>query len=116
MIDLAFMVAGMVMCLWSLSAGAVWRGTSMPLMHHLYHELKPFYLPAVVVLHVLGAHRDGNPVAPGRLLGSAFCVLTWFLFRNEDDDDDRWKRRRRKLADRVQRQGARLVVVPEGAS
>lgn len=81
-----------------------------PLIRNVYHELRPFYWPAVVVGLLLGATTEASVVAGIKVLLDA---LVWLLFRNADDDD-RWKRRRRRLAQKVAVRGGQLVVVPAG--
>jgi len=77
----------------------------------LWAELRPFYLPAVIL-------RIGLLVMSGEMLGyntlyMAAALANWFLYKDVDDDD-RWKRRKAKLVEKIQRQGAHLVVVPAG--
>lgn len=83
------------------------------LARHLFNELRPFYLPAVVVAFVTAGMAG---VGWGRWISLAFNLWNWWLFRNLDDDDDWWKRRRKRLVERVAVVGGgRLVVVPGGA-
>jgi hypothetical protein len=82
-------------------------------LRFLYHELKPFYLPALAAYPVLLVLHGGD-VTVGELVYVGFSVLNWFVFKDGVDDDDRWKRRLRKLAERIERSGSRLVVVPAG--
>lgn len=83
---------------WYAVAGAVWA------------ELKPFYLPALVIRQ---AHYFGDSTfpLPLQVVFLGIEVYLWFAFRHLGDDD-RWKRRRRKLAEKVSRVGSRLVVAP----
>ncbi|MGW5556902.1 hypothetical protein ACWER9_06720 [Micromonospora sp. NPDC003944] len=89
-------------------------GRDVPsLARHLYNELRPFYLPAVVVAFVTAGMLD---VGWWRWVNLGFNLWNWWSFRNFDDDDDRWKRRRKRLAERVSvSAGGRLVVVSDGA-
>jgi hypothetical protein len=75
----------------------------------VYHELRPFYLPAVAASHVIAVWLDGRDGMSYFTL--AVDLLCWVAFRNSGGDDDRWKRRRKKLADRVSVVGGRLAVV-----
>ncbi|MBM0275140.1 hypothetical protein [Micromonospora tarensis] len=78
----------------------------------LFHELRPFYLPAVVVAFVTAGMLSDSW---WRWLNLALNVWNWWRLRNLDDDDDRWKRRRKRLAEQVSVSGGRLVVVSGGA-
>jgi hypothetical protein len=79
----------------------------------VFWELRPFYLPAVVVGYVLDSVADGHPVGALRIIFFAVNVANWWWYKDADtDDDDRWKRRRRKVAEKVERVGGRLAVVP----
>lgn len=77
-------------------------------------ELRPFFLPANAAFVVSGFLLNA-----WILISAAFVVplslLLWRLLKDLDDDDDRWKRRKAKLAGKVARKGARLVVVPVSA-
>lgn len=84
---------------------------------NVYHECKPFYWPAVIVM-------IAGDVYPHSFIT---YVLNWVHWLNlvtfwiawiackDVDDDDRWKRRRRKLAEAVKSIGSKLVVVPAPA-
>lgn len=75
----------------------------------VWAELRPFYLPAVVV-HIVNLSMLGQVLGWNSFF-IACTVLNWWLLKDADDDD-RWKRRKRKLAEKIERQGARLVAVP----
>jgi hypothetical protein len=80
----------------------------------VFHELKPFYLPAVVVAYITGCLYAGD-VIDGRRIGVfAIQLFSWWGYKGEDDDD-RWKRRAKKVADRVKVTGGKLAVVADGA-
>jgi hypothetical protein len=78
-------------------------------------ELRPFFLPASVVLVAI---HTGNGEIQGwwTALNDGCRFGLWFIYKDFDNDDDRWKRRRTKLAEKIQRIGARLVVVPVRSS
>lgn len=81
----------------------------------VFWELRPFYLPAVVVkaaLAMVGGDFDGIDA-----LAFVLNLVNWVLLKDpRDDDDDRWKRRRTKAAEKVRVSGSRLVLAPVGAS
>jgi len=118
MLDLLELATVLIVCAWSLASCAMsiiqtLRPGYIPRTLRFIHiELKPFYLPALVVSTVLFC-RDG--FSWDIAVHSGFGVLNWFLYRDLDDDD-RWKRRKEKLAEKVSRSGSRLVVHPAGAS
>lgn len=70
-------------------------------------ELHPF-LPFLMLIN-LAIVTWGHPIGPNafQYAMAAAGIAGWFMGH---DDDDRWKRRRRKLAGKVARLGARLVV------
>lgn len=76
----------------------------------IWAELRPFYLPAVV-LTIVGKVMDA-PLSGWDLLNIASAVWVWWLLKDVSDKDDRWKRRRKKAAEAIKRVGSRLVVVP----
>lgn len=84
-----------------------------PVYRRVFFELKPFALPAIFGMHIEGVRSIG---AGWQTFWTALNVLCWLVARNKKDDDDRWKRRGKKLAEKIERQGARLVVVPAGSS
>lgn len=88
------------------------RGQDIPFAQTVWAELKPFFLPALVVTTFFDvATLDG-----WGLFFDAVNVGNWYFLRNAGDDD-RWKRRKEKLAGKVQALASgRLVVVPAGAS
>ncbi len=111
---LAWPLAMLIVLTWTFSAVAIQvarlLGRSTPEMaRHLFHELKPFMLPATIVWP-LAAGMLGE-LTPWTWVSTAMNVWNWWSMRNIDDDDDRWKRRRKKLAERVQVQAGRLVLV-----
>lgn len=75
----------------------------------VWAELRPVYLPACFV-HTFCTAAQGELHDWG-IYVEALSYLNWFILKDADEDD-RWKRRREKLAETVQRVGARLVVVP----
>lgn len=83
-------------------------------LRFMFCELKPFYLPALAAYPMLLVLHGGRPTSLWDAMFIGFAVINWFSYRNDDDDDDRWKRRLRKVAERIERSGARLVVVPAG--
>lgn len=113
--------ANFVINTWSIASAVLFFGRLMGFGGHpvlmgalrLWAELRPFYLPAVVV-------AIGGYVLAGEMLGwntfySACYIVNWFAYKDiDDEDDDRWKRRKKKVLDAVARVGARLVVVPAG--
>lgn len=116
------LLAGIVSGLW------VWSGLVLQVARDWFHadtartsfdglrwvvsELRPLYLPAVLVMIADESLR-------GKLFGwdlfwSAMSILAYFIYKNEGDD--RWKRRRKKAAEKVKALASgRLVVVPSGA-
>jgi hypothetical protein len=76
----------------------------------VYHELKPWYWPAVVVGTLADAADAGLHLLDWLWLAVMFGA--WWWLRNADDDD-RWRRRARAAAAWVARAGARLRVVPQ---
>jgi len=88
----------------------------------MFHETRPFYWPAVIVVDLEAIiNGDGGPAAYWtdwlHYLWLGCQVLNWYWFKNIDDDD-RWKRRRAKALEAIKSVGARLIVVPvpQGAS
>jgi hypothetical protein len=78
-------------------------------------ELRPFFLPAAAV--ILAIHVGSGEIRDWWTALNDGCRFgLWFMLKDFDNDDDRWKRRRQKLAEKIQRKGARLVVVPAGSS
>jgi len=76
-------------------------------------ELRPLYLPAVLVL--IADYSLRGQLIGWNLLWSAGMVFNWFYFK--DEGDDRWKRRRKKATEKVKALASgRLVAVPVGAS
>jgi len=105
--------AAAVTTTWTLSGMALstlkGAGYHSRLIRGLWAELRPFYLPAVAVLIT-------NHVMAGEMIGwNTFAhtcqIANWFFFKDVDDDD-RWKRRKAKLAEKIERRGGRLVVIP----
>jgi hypothetical protein len=93
-------------------ARIIWRANMdtlfWVLVRLVFTELRPLYLPAVIIIIARDAQQH-------RLLGwdsllDACWLVDWWLFK--DEGDDRWKRRRAKLVAAIRRRGARLVVVP----
>jgi hypothetical protein len=80
----------------------------------VFHELRPFYLPAVAAQFAADTLLS-NPSLGWRVLLAALNLLNWFLLKDAGGDDDRWKRRKAKLAEKVSQVGGRLVVEPAGA-
>lgn len=73
----------------------------------LKREIHPF-MPFLALAN-LAIITWGDTLGPSAFQYATTGILLagWFMDR---DDDDRWKRRRRKLAGKVARLGARLVV------
>lgn len=85
-------------------------GTDAPeLARAIFHELRPFYLVAVVASFVLEQEHNG-----WSWFTLVMSLVNWLFFK-DIDDDDRWKRRRQRLADQVAVLDGRLTVVPAGA-
>lgn len=116
---LVFVLAGFTNLLWVFAGMAIVMAKSVTrepsaAVRAVYHELRPFYLPLVLVGNVAWVISRGSSgmAVYGQV---ALDVLLWFLYRNVVDDD-RWKRRGKRLTERVARVGDRLDVVPGGAS
>lgn len=101
--------------------GWIWSGTFLhlarfvgrtggPSLKAVFHELKPFYWPAICVQAVTDAFMTG--VGWDDLLVVGIWAGCWWAMRNDGDDDDRWRKRRKKLAERVSIVAGRLAVVP----
>lgn len=85
-----------------------------PIIPALYFNLKPFFLPALMI----GTGYDfarGN-MSPVDYILTAISFVFGIMIYNDKDDDDRWKRRREKLASKVQEAGGKLVIVPVGSN
>jgi hypothetical protein len=80
-------------------------------LSNLGAEIHPF-IPYILVID-LAVDVWGETLLEGwpAYLFKAMAFMIWLTERN---DDDRWKRRRRKLRARLERAGARLIVVPAG--
>lgn len=109
-------LAGVVVSVWALSAlGLSWFGRhDLPpvrICRFLWAELRPVYLPGVAIL--IAQHVMAGEMLGWNSLLHACQIFNWFAFK-DIDDDDRWKRRKAKLVERIERRGARLVVVPAG--
>ncbi|MCX5066953.1 hypothetical protein OOJ91_13960 [Micromonospora lupini] len=104
---LAWVFSGLV-----LSIAKLLQRGAPSLARNLFHELRPFYLPAVVVAFVASGMLGVGWV---RWLNLALNLWSWWVFRDLDDDDDRWKRRRKRLVERVSVVDGQLRVVPGGA-
>lgn len=83
-------------------------GLVLQVCHWIVSELRPFYLPAVVV--IIASHALTGKLHGWVQITDPCLILNWFFFK--DQGDDRWKRRRTRLSERVARLGARLVVIP----
>lgn len=103
---------------WAFAAFSLWAHRQFgkdvaPYLSWLYHELRPFYLPA------LGIHAATCAIAGVPLwfvaIDVALAVKVWRDLR-DIDDDDRWKRRRHKAVEKVAEVGRRLTVVPAGGA
>lgn len=79
----------------------------------LFHELKPFYLPACAVAYVCASIEQHKPLDPMQIVYFALSVASYWWWKDSDDDDDRWKRRRKKLVEKVTQRDGKLVVVAE---
>lgn len=75
----------------------------------IFHELKPFYVPSVIMYHVIEATERTFNFWDYILL----AINLWFYWAYKDvDKDDRWKRRKEKLAEKVAQVGSKLAIVP----
>jgi hypothetical protein len=104
-----------VLQIWGWSAFCLWRGSARRggVLHRIYHEVKPFYLP-VLAIREIGMAMTGHGPAWVALMtfDTALWYANWRAFHNVDDDDDRWKRRKAKLVEKVRALGGRLVAEP----
>lgn len=81
----------------------------LDIFYWVYHELQPFYIPALVSRTFFDAiWNNGSIIWQG--LNVVFGILAWYVYKNMDDDD-RWKKRMKKLGDKVKSLGHKLVVV-----
>lgn len=80
-------------------------------------EVRPFYMPSIVVGLTADFFSLGRDVLDPLLLTGygVMAVVYWVISRADDDDDDQWKRRRDRVAGAVRELGGKLVVVPEPA-
>ncbi len=111
------------LCAWTIMAWYVsaWtiigvrsQGKTPPsVVRHIYHEIRPFFIPLVAASHWLLPSLQGEHHWWYAILFALHCY-TWWSWRNLDDDD-RWQRRTRKTTEAVTRTGARLTVQPAGA-
>lgn len=109
-------IADMVCFAWTVGSMILWAtrtfggDTSGHPLRSVVSELRPLYLPAVVV--IVAYHTQTHALLGWNTFGDACYVLNWFFYK--DEGDDRWKRRAKKAAEKITRRGARLVVVPAG--
>ncbi|MEU3452135.1 hypothetical protein ABZ671_00630 [Micromonospora sp. NPDC006766] len=118
-LDLAYRIATGIAHTWMFSGLGIAffkrRGWQVPpIWRHVFHELRPFYLPAVMAVPVIQSLHDTTSTLTW--INLALSVWNWWWLRKIDDDDDRWKRRRKRLTERVSVLDGRLVLVPGGAS
>lgn len=111
-LDLIITVCGIVRVLWVFSGFALMIRLRLAVIRRIFHELRPFYLPAALfgnLAPVIFRHQNMGVLYAVFFGCSIYC---WFAYKDVDkDDDDRWKRRRRKVAERVEAAGGRLTVV-----
>lgn len=79
------------------------------LIRTMFHELKPFYLPSVVLLYLLSSFHEVKNA--GDIILLFINALGYWIYK-DIDKDDRWKRRKERLAEKVTQVGSRLEVVP----
>lgn len=106
---------GMVQFVWVVAGAAIFftkeYGYEPPrLATWLFHELKPFYIPALLGGYFTSAYLGGSSWWNAFFL--VLGTISWFLMKDVDDDD-RWKRRLHKLGEKVQIHEHKLVVVNE---
>jgi hypothetical protein len=83
------------------------------LLRAIFWGLRPFFLPIVTVWGAYAVFLIGGWAGVAvAISGLAAFLLQWLLLKDANDDDGWWRRRRRKLAEKIRRSGARLVVVP----
>ena len=97
-----------------LTFGKILSRTPPRLVGAVFHELRPFYLPATAVAF-LADSMLGHPNLMWRLIVLGINLWNWWQYKDAGDDDDRWKRRRKRLAERVSEVAGRLTVVPARA-
>jgi hypothetical protein len=106
-------VASLVILAWVNSGFMLRFGLTAPRVRFVYHELRPWYWPAVVLGYLCEVVRWHQPFDSLNLMALGVHAVSWFLFKDAGgDDDDRWKRRRRRLVERVSEFGGRLTAVP----
>lgn len=110
-IRLLGLTCGLVEVAWIFAGVALHVGHATEAVKTAFHELKPFYLPALVVLQFASIAVEHGRYTVLDACQAACLIGCWYGLRNAGEDDDRWKRRRRKVAERVQVAGGRLTVV-----
>lgn len=111
-LDLVISVCGIVRTLWILCGFALLVKVRIRVIRTIFHELRPFYLPAALFGNLAPVVAQHQRVTVLTAVFFACSIYCWFAYKDVDkDDDDRWKRRRRKVAERVEAAGGRLTVV-----
>lgn len=114
-------IANWMVIVWLLAAMVIhWGrrldrdGLAFRFARAVFWELRPFFLPAVLIKAALTIVALKFDWVDAFTLGCN--LLNWWILKDpKDDDDDRWKRRREKAQSVVQVAGTRLVVAPVGA-
>lgn len=86
---------------------AIW--SPPPVVRWVFHETRPFYLPAVGIETIHTALTE--KILGWNVLWISVAIAAWWIYKDLDEDD-RWKRRRKKVSEKVSRIGSRLIVVP----
>jgi hypothetical protein len=115
MIPLTFMTCAMVMNTWAISVIVIYtarreRVDPARWARWCWAELRPSYLPAIAA-YAIAAFLISPWTLGANVIAIGLGLLVWHLGK-DIDDDERWKRRKAKLAAKVSRKRARLVVVP----
>lgn len=111
----AAVTAGFNWCGLLLSLAEMFGRKPPKLVRAVFHEVRPFFLPAVVVSFTIDTVTNDSALwLRGLTLG--LNIFNWFMFKDQGGDDDRWKRRKAKLVEKVTAVDGRVVVAPAGDS
>jgi hypothetical protein len=109
--DFINMVANESWTLWVFCSIAIDLRRRLPdrlvnVCRRIFFESRPFSPLALIAMHA------SSSLGAWQWFFTGINITCWLVLRLKKDDDDRWRKRGKKLAEKVQQQGARLVVVP----